>query len=70
MSGAEARRRWLAITAVRVAAPAGAILGVVLVGRSADWPTRLLGFALVASALVVLATVPRALARRWRSPAP
>lgn len=60
--------RWAAMMAVRVAATLGAVLGVVLLGRAEDVPTRLLGVAIVAAALWVIATVPKALAQRWRSP--
>nr|WP_246617186.1 hypothetical protein [Sphingomonas yunnanensis] len=59
--------RWLALVGVRLAASFGAILGVVLLGRAVTTPTRLLGVAIVLSALWVMATVPRALAARWRS---
>ncbi|MEH3046719.1 hypothetical protein [Sphingomonas adhaesiva] len=60
--------RWAAMMAVRFVATIGAVLGVVLLGRADDLPTRLLGVAIVAAALWVIATVPRALAHRWRSP--
>lgn len=63
-----ARRRWGAIVAVRLAATAGAVFGVVLLGRAHEWGPRVLGVAIVLSALWMLAIVPRALARRWRSP--
>ncbi len=59
--------RWFAIVGVRLLASFGAILGVVLLGRAVTLPTRLLGIAIVLSALWVMATVPRALAARWRS---
>lgn len=62
------RLRWLAITATRIAGAFGAILGIVLVARAATLPPKLLGTAIVASALLMLASVPRALARRWRTP--
>ena len=60
--------RWAAMMAVRVAATLGAVLGVVLLGRADDLPTRLLGLAIVATGLWVIAIVPKALAHRWRSP--
>ena len=59
--------RWGAIMAVRLAGTAGAVFGVVLLGRARDWPQQALGVAIVAAALWMIATVPRALARRWRS---
>lgn len=60
--------RWAAMMAVRIAATLGAVLGVVLLGRADDLPTRLLGLAIVATGLWVIAIVPKALAHRWRSP--
>lgn len=60
--------RWAMMMAVRLVATFGAILGVVLLGRADDLPTRLLGVAIVAAALWVIAIVPKALARRWRTP--
>ena len=63
-----ARGRWAAIVATRLAGTAGALLGVVLLGRAQTTGPRLLGVAIVVSALWMIATVPRALARRWRSP--
>ena len=63
-----ARTRWAAIVAVRLAGTVGAVLGVVLLARAEDLPRRLIGLAVVAAALWMIATVPRALAHRWRSP--
>ncbi|KTT70314.1 hypothetical protein [Sphingomonas endophytica] len=60
--------RWIAIVAVRLAATAGALFGVVLLARAGTLAPRLLGIAIVLSALWMIATVPRALAHRWRSP--
>jgi len=63
----QARRRWAAIALVRLAGVAGAMLGLVLAARSVDWPSKLLGVAIVLSALVIIAVVPAGLAHRWRS---
>ena len=63
-----ARNRYFAMTGIRIAAAAGALLGLVLVGRAETIEPKAIGIALVLSALVVMATVPRALARRWRTP--
>ena len=63
-----ARRRWLAIQGARLAGSAGALLGVALVARAHAFPVKVLGIALALSALLMSATVPRALARRWRTP--
>ena len=63
-----ARNRYFAITATRIAGAVGAVLGVVLLGRAESWPQKLLGLAIVLAALYMIATVPRSLARRWRTP--
>lgn len=63
-----ARGRWLVLTLVRVAGSFGAVLGVILLARTGDTPTQILGIAIVLAALWLIATVPRGLARRWRSP--
>jgi hypothetical protein len=63
-----ARARWAAIVGVRLAATAGALLGIGLLGRAQATAPRVLGVAIVLSALWMMATVPRALAHRWRSP--
>ena len=59
--------RWLALTALRLFGAAGAVLGIVLLARAPDWGTRGLAIAIVLAALWFAATVPLALARRWRS---
>ena len=69
MSGdALARRRWLAIVLTRLAGSGGAVFGLVLIGRAHELGPKLLGVALVLSALLMIALVPRALAQRWRTP--
>lgn len=62
-----ARRRWFAITLTRLAGTAGAVFGLVLVGRAQETGPKALGVAILLSAMLMIATVPRALARRWRS---
>ncbi|MEH3159715.1 MAG: hypothetical protein PGN08_12760 [Sphingomonas taxi] len=63
----QARNRWFAIVATRLAATAGAVLGLILLARATDWPDKVLGVAIVLAALYMMAVVPRALAHRWRS---
>ncbi|MAX00469.1 MAG: hypothetical protein CMN72_12685 [Sphingomonas sp.] len=63
-----ARNRYLAMTAVRIAGAAGAVFGLVVLARGQDLTTRILGAAIVLSALFMIATVPRAMARQWRTP--
>jgi hypothetical protein len=62
-----ARRRWLALIAVRLAGALAATLGVVLIGRAEDWGPRVLGVAIVIAAIAMSASVTGHLARRWRS---
>lgn len=60
--------RWLLLTLVRLAGAAAAVLGIVLLARADAWPPRVLAIAIVIAALWFAATVPLALARRWRTP--
>ena len=68
MSERQAQGRWLTIVGVRLAGSAGAMLGLVLIARAYTWPQKALGVALVLSALLLIAVVPKALAHRWRTP--
>jgi hypothetical protein len=63
-----ARARYFSMAGVRIAAVAGALLGLVLIGRATTWPPKILGTAIILSALFVMATVPQGMARRWRTP--
>lgn len=65
-----ARSRWLVLVLVRLATAAAAILGIVLLARAVDTPTKILGGAIVLVALWSMAVLPQSLARRWRSPQP
>ncbi|MGJ3629127.1 HAD-IA family hydrolase [Sphingomonas sp. MMS24-JH45] len=60
--------RWAMMAGVRIAVAIGGAFGVVLMGRSHDLTGRLIGAGIVVAALWMIATVPRALAHRWRSP--
>ncbi len=72
MTGADrvARWRWLAISGVRLAGVAGAMLGLVIVGRAVTTGPKILGVALVLSAMLMMMIVPASLAHRWRSREP
>ncbi len=63
-----AARRYYVLTGVNLAGALGAVLGLLVAGRSHTTAQTLLGGALVLSALYVMAVVPRALARRWKTP--
>jgi hypothetical protein len=63
-----ARNRYYMMMAVNMGAVAGAVFGLVLAGRSHDWGQSVLGGAIVLSGLYVMAVVPRAMARKWRTP--
>ena len=65
-----ARSRYFTIAGVRVVGALGAVLGVVLIARAhVLWP-KVLGVALVLSALYMTAAVSGALAAKWRSGPP
>ncbi len=64
----EARNRWLIINAARIAGIAGAVFGIVLIGRFEQWPLKVLGAAIVLSAIYMSWTIPAALAHRWATP--
>ena len=63
-----ARNRYFTIVGARLAGVAGAVLGLVLIGRAQTTEPKVVGTALVLTALLMIAIVPRALARRWRTP--
>lgn len=68
MSDKRARSRYFGLVAVRLIGTAGAVFGLVLLARAPDAPLRILGFAIVLSALAMIGIVPRSLAARWRTP--
>lgn len=63
-----ARNRYFLLSAARLAGAFGAVFGVVILGRAQTLAPKLLGIAIEMSAMVVMATLPRALAHRWRTP--
>ncbi len=65
---AQARNRYFVLVATRLGGSAGALLGLLLIARSDATLPKVIGTALVLSALLMIAIVPRACARRWRTP--
>ena len=65
-----ARNRYYIICGVNLAATAGAVLGLLIAGRSVTTEHTLLGGALILASLYMMAVVPRSLARRWKTPTP
>ncbi|UZK67627.1 hypothetical protein [Sphingomonas sp. M1-B02] len=65
-----ARKRYYMMAGVNLLATAGAVLGLVIAGRSQTTEYTVLGCAVILSSLYMMAVVPRALARRWRTPTP
>ena len=65
-----AAKRYYLIQGVNLAAVAGAVLGLLIAGRSVTTFHAVLGGALLLSSLYMMATVPRALAKRWKTPQP
>ena len=65
---AQARNRFFAMRGVNLVAALGAVFGLVLAGRAQSWELTVLGGAIVISSLYMMAVVPRAMARRWRTP--
>jgi hypothetical protein len=63
-----ARNRYFAIVGVNMLATAGAVFGLIVAGRAQNWEHSVLGGAILLSSLYMMAVVPRAMARRWRTP--
>ncbi|MBS0480078.1 MAG: hypothetical protein JSR79_12370 [Proteobacteria bacterium] len=64
----QARNRYLIMTAIRMIGVAGAVFGIMLIGRFEQLPLKLLGGAIVLSAIYMSWTIPAALAHRWATP--
>ena len=64
----QARNRYFTIVATRLGGSAGALLGLLLIARADTTLPKVIGTALVLSAFLMIAIVPRALARQWRTP--
>jgi len=65
-----ARNRYFAMVGVQLVAAIGAVFGLVLLGRATGWFDSILGCAILLAGLYVMAVVPRAMARKWRTPPP
>ncbi|ODP38669.1 hypothetical protein [Sphingomonas turrisvirgatae] len=63
-----ARNRYFAMVGTQLVAVIGAVFGLVLMGRAADWYVMILGGAILLASLYMMAVVPRAMARKWRTP--
>ena len=63
-----ARNRYFLMVLAQIGAVAGAVFGLVILGKADTMWMRLLGAAILLSGLYCIAVVPRALARRWRTP--
>ena len=63
-----ARNRYYLIQGVNLAASASAVLGLLIAGRSVTTFHTMLGGALILASLYVMAVVPRAMAKRWKTP--
>lgn len=63
-----ARTRYFMIAGTNLVAVAGAVLGLLILGRAQANHQMILGGALVLASLYMMAVVPRALIRRWKTP--
>ena len=63
-----ARQRWLILVLIRLVSAAGAVFALILLARAEPVAVKLLAGAIILSALWVMAFVPAALAKRWRTP--
>lgn len=63
-----ARNRFLLIQLARFGGVALAMLGLVLSQRLATTPEKVAAVVMILIGLAITALLPRALARRWRSP--
>jgi uncharacterized membrane protein YhaH (DUF805 family) len=63
-----ARRRYYMMAGVNLIGVAGAVLGLLIAGRSVTTLHTMLGGTLILASLYVMAAVPRSMARRWKTP--
>lgn len=64
----QSRNRYLAIVAARLTGAIGAVFGLVLAARYPQWQMKVLGGAILLSAIYMSWVVPLALAHRWATP--
>ena len=64
----QSRNRYLLIVAARLIGAVGAVFGLVLTARYPQWQMKVLGGAIVLSAIYMSWAVPLALAHRWATP--
>lgn len=65
-----ARNRYFLLILGQALGSVGAIFGLLLAGRAHQWWNIALGGAIALAGIYVALMLPRALARRWRSPDP
>ena len=65
-----ARSRYFTIALSRMAGVCVALIGIVIIGRAVAYEWRIAGLSIALFGLTLMALVPRALARRWRTPRP
>lgn len=63
-----ARTRYFLMTGANLLGVAGAVLGLLIAGRAQTTGYTVLGGAVLLASLYMMAVVPRALARRWKTP--
>jgi hypothetical protein len=68
MSEDPARGRYFAMVGVQMVAVAGAVFGLVIAGRAQVWWQSVLGGAILLAGLFAMVVVPKAMARKWRTP--
>ncbi|UYY79120.1 hypothetical protein [Sphingomonas sp. R1] len=63
-----ARNRYFLMMGANLVGVAGAVLALLLLGRSHTTELTMLGIALMLASFWVMAAIPKMLARRWRTP--
>lgn len=65
---AQARNRYFVITAMRMLGAAMVVFGIMITAGRFEGIPQAAGYVLAVIGLIDIAIVPRALARRWRTP--